>query len=176
MYCGLLVLVFLVGGLYVGRSAIQDSAMRLPFDTLIQTRDVLPQGWAFFTRSPRESYATYWQETDAGWEVVGPTAGGEAGRLFGWQRSARSEALFGASLVAEASRSQQAELLPCEDLDDVSCIKAASSIPIDRSMYDNWGLCGEVASISREPVPWAWVSSGADVQMPAHVVRFTVEC
>ncbi|GGM76585.1 hypothetical protein GCM10012275_54140 [Longimycelium tulufanense] len=166
------VIVFCVVHPQLPSNAIQFSGER----TLGQyARQILPQGWAFFTKSARDPQMTAWVPTDTGWELAmkGPHA--ESRNVFGLNRGSRAQAVEMGMLYGGLRSEQWA---PCEDdTDNATCLDQVTS----RIQVHNPGpaptLCGPVGLIQREPVPWSWATTGdSDILMPGKAVRLDVTC
>jgi len=150
----------------------------LPFNSLninsaVQSgvRTFVPQGWAFFSRNPREERLAVYQWSGRKWEnaSLGPLS--RASNLFGLDRTVRAQAVELSNLLRQISRKKWQE---CHDTDLV-CLNAASEeLQSSVNFSTNPTLCGKLAAIERKPLPWAWRNS-SDI-MPASVVRVNVRC
>ncbi|WP_158562840.1 SdpA family antimicrobial peptide system protein [Marinitenerispora sediminis] len=114
--------------------------------------ELAPQGWAFFTGSPREPALLVYQQVDGEWRRVSSSSGGEPRRLFGLDRTTRTERHEIQSLAWE---SRDAAWTPCDRASVAACLPDESapvaSVPAGGSEPR---FCGPVALVRQEPVPW----------------------
>ena len=134
--------------------------------------EFLPQGWAFFTRDPREPYVSLYQQREQRWEQVNSTtvAGGE--HLFGLDRSARTENYEIDVIISQISEKEWAR---CEKEPITRCFPESPPPGVSiHSHGEDLRFCGLLAVTVHKPVPWAW----ADLveQMPGSYVFIEVEC
>jgi antimicrobial peptide system SdpA family protein len=133
---------------------------------------VIPQGWSFFTRNPREPYDI----------VYRPEKGRLAPVTFA-NTSRRSG--FGTSRAARAAHAEVMRLTapvlgtswePCQE-DPAHCAARYPRAPLP---VTNWSttrlVCGTVAVVRQPPVPWAWRESRARTHMDSKVVLLEVDC
>jgi len=84
----------LVVVVYVLQAALPVTAFTLPFDRSQQIRSLVPEGWAFFTKSPRIPDPTiYGLDSGGGWRTLteGPQANPTRDSLLGLDRLSRSQ-------------------------------------------------------------------------------------
>lgn len=169
----LLVVLSAVIGSYAVHSQMPTNALELPGEGQLRPalRVLLPQGWAFFTRSPREErYYTYRKEVD-GWSVASLGPHSEAGNLFGLDRRSRAQGVELGLLhgVIPGGAWHKCAEHPLRCLDGVTPISVSNRSPAPT-------LCGEIGIALQEPVPWAWSSARAELTMPSRVVRLEISC
>lgn len=135
-----------------------------------------PQGWAFFTRDPREEmWLLYTSATGEGdWisAKAGPNA--RARFVFGLNREPRAQGVEVGLLLSEVSEEQYTD---CEEQHDQECLEKA--IGGSRTVGNDSPvatLCGHVGVVMREPVPWAWAGSQHPEETAARAVVLEVEC
>ncbi|HEX6372101.1 MAG TPA: SdpA family antimicrobial peptide system protein [Longimicrobium sp.] len=128
---------------------------------------VVPEGWSFFTRDPREP-------KDVAYRRVG-------GRLEPVTFANTSRAsLMGASRYARAVDGELAGLLaPVLASTWRDCRGEACAAPAGEPLrLTNWSptrrICGDVVVVRGAPVPWAW--RRADVSLPAQTLHLRVDC
>lgn len=134
--------------------------------------ELLPQGWAFFTRDPREPYVSLYQQQEQKWEQFNSTTVAGSEHLFGLDRSARTEN-YEIDVITSAIPPE--EWAGCEEEPITYCLPE-SPVPSMSVQAHGEGLrfCGVIAVTTQEPVPWAW----ADLigQMPGDYAIVNVEC
>jgi hypothetical protein len=59
----------------------------------------------------------------------------------------------------------------------VGCLDGAKPIPDPIvNIAGVQTLCGDVAFVRQQPVPWAWAHASATTQMPSSILRVTIQC
>jgi antimicrobial peptide system SdpA family protein len=133
-----------------------------------RTRLVLPEGWGFFSRDPRERDLMVVRRAHGDWRIEPPHA--DASNLFGLLRKSRALPVEASQVISEL----QQPFAPCSG-DFRPCLDAAPihELPADRARPF---LCGDVAFLRRAPVPWAWSGLLAPERMPTDVLRTHIRC
>jgi antimicrobial peptide system SdpA family protein len=117
---------------------------------------LLPQGWAFFTRSMNQSdIAAY--TGDLSQEIT--TTNSDSDNGLGISRAQRTEG----PEISTLTQSVPAEgWTPCatftDSLDNCERIRKSAVSTSLRNESPHPVLCGEVAFVKSEPVPWAWTT------------------
>jgi antimicrobial peptide system SdpA family protein len=152
--------------------ALPYSPVRLPFAEQALTFLWAPQGWAFFTRDPREEKQTVYAKATAGWESVLLAPHGRLTNVFGLRRTSRAQGVEMALLIdgipAEAWQ-------PCT-LPVGECL---AQLPTGRPVVNRSPdptMCGSVAVVLQKPLPWAWARSPRPTTMPARILALEVVC
>lgn len=139
-------------------------------------RVVFPQGWAFFTKSPREPELTAYQ-LDADSRVIqelnsGPNATPKW--YFGINRTARSqeyELRYIAEVLGNVAWTQ------CEDGARLSCLQDIDDP--GHKIHNPFALqtiCGRVALVRHTVIPWAYANRGLDTVGSAEAKLTYVIC
>jgi antimicrobial peptide system SdpA family protein len=135
-------------------------------------RELLPEGWKFFTRNPQEAQILPFALTDGAWTSASLTPNARPVNLFGLDRAGRSQGIELGTLLEQLDAGAWAE---CEG----SPLTCLGNVPVTASLKNPFprpSLCGELGFVSQKPVPWAWARLGEHVEMPARVVRVVVQC
>ncbi len=133
----------------------------------------IPQGWAFFTRSPREAQSILYSVVG---ETLIPVKHKHSGfsKAFGLNRKSTA-------IVTEAS-------LLRANIPDSVFMNTQWGYQADRigefpktsfKVTNEMGqaiLCGEYVLVFQKPVPWAWSKSMEEMDMPAKVARLEIVC
>jgi antimicrobial peptide system SdpA family protein len=140
--------------------------------TMINLKTVIPEGWAFFTRSPREPQLYVYQKKGDNWEKVSFTNGSPK-NLFGVSRVARASGLEIGSLLENARPSDwvscDAHSRKCVDWDCLEAIPA-----VNAAYYPVYS--GEIIVEERQILPWAWSRSCKPDLVPTRVVKLNALC
>jgi antimicrobial peptide system SdpA family protein len=133
------------------------------------TRLVMPEGWGFFTRNPREKdLIVARRDTHGAWRLEPPHA--SASHWFGLDRTSRVLPIEANQILGAV----KGKFSPCTN-GWQSCLEAAQVYVAprdDRRPY----LCGDAALVRRAPVAWAWQHLLEPERMPTDVFRFQVRC
>ena len=153
---------------------IAASPLRPSFPVRLNLLTVAPEGWAFFTRDPREPVVVVHAPAGGGgWRAL-ELANFQRANLFGLRRTSRLVTTEVTELLREVSPE---DWIPCR-APVAECLE--ESLPpvhtAERSSPLLPALCGPLAIQVRERVPWAWSGSRDRIQMPAKVVRLDVRC
>jgi len=151
-----------------------DSAVRPSYFQRSLAKMLSPQGWAFFTRNPRESWQHgYFLREDGTLEP----ANGADHRGAPWRGAIRASRNRGVtmgqveqSIPKDAWKSCGAPVATCLS-------QFTGPIPkVHVRMNDNSGFCGRVVFEDKTQVPWAWRASYERVHRPSRVAVVDVVC
>lgn len=169
--CSIFTFVFISG---VFLYTVQENPIKLNINLENKLFTFVPQGWAFFTRNPREAQIVIYQKnTDNTFEEISQRHSSYK-NLFGLKRRASkimSELQFikreiNDSLYQNTMWSYQEKLYTKLPL---------SLISVQNQMKDQV-LCGEYIVIYQKAVPWAWSRSLHTIKMPAKIIRLNIKC
>ncbi|MBT9607823.1 SdpA family antimicrobial peptide system protein [Microbacterium sp.] len=130
-----------------------------------------PQGWAFFTKSPRGPVASPYRSEDGEWTPADRGPNAQFRWAFGLNRESRLTEFDVQTALAEVDDSWWQDC-PRQS-DDAQCLTDAVPRAV-ASVGHDLRLCGEVGIVRREPVPWAYrefVDRSA-----GQAIRLTVSC
>lgn len=159
-------------GLFVLTTTVVDHPLR---GTLIQRRQVLswtPQGWAFFTRSPREPVLRAYRFSGNEWRNA-LVSNASYRNVLGVSRRARAT---NTELHAIAARVPESRWFACAEALDTCAAEIAYDPMKIANPAPGPGLCGLLIIEQRPLVPWAWSASRDQVFMPGSVASVFVEC
>jgi antimicrobial peptide system SdpA family protein len=174
---GITVLAVAAAVLGLAMTVFRASLPTTPFGGLAPTHDeriarlFVPEGWAFFTRSPRTPLTHAYGSDGAGsWTVL--TTGSQAtpANLMGLNRRARSQGTEISMLIHQIPTSAWS---PCrgQPTDCLSGLRTGLTVA-NRSTHRS--VCGDVGIVLQDVTPWAWRTF--DPVMPSRVVRVVVLC
>ena len=159
----LLILYVLIGS--VAENALAHSVVEQRF-----LRAVTPEGWAFFTKSPREAETVAYRRKGDRWvTAVSPNA--HPVHLFGVRRSAR---VAGIELSDLMRRMPRGHWTPATTEEREATVRRLRPLRL-ASRAERPAVCGMLLLESREPIPWAW-SRAETVRMPARRALLEVQC
>lgn len=156
---------------YVVHAALPATPFPLPGPSQLSVSTILPEGWAFFTKSPRsESLMVFQRTPDGDWEDITNLAQPGPRGLMGLNRRDRSQ---GTELALLLAGLDQEDWQACER-EPTACLSTLTDSDhlVNRSTHHS--VCGEVGFVLWEVLPWAW--RDAPTVMPSKVVRGHVTC
>lgn len=148
------------------------SPFRLPFGEGLETQSVLPQGWGFFTRDPREPRTFVFVHESNRWRsaLLGPH--GKPANAFGFNRVSRGQ---GVELGMLQSLLHNRKWARCRYEVHV-CLDGLPRGVVIRNSFPQPTICGTVGVVLRRPVPWAWRRTARDSAVPSVVYKAVVLC
>jgi antimicrobial peptide system SdpA family protein len=157
---------------YAVHGSMPHNAFSLPFERNVDTIVVLPEAWAFFTRNPREPRFLIVNRDSGGvWSqafgVQSVVADG-----FGLRRSIRALNIEAGRFTADVT---DADWERCSGA-VTSCLKQSSQVKELTNFEPSPALCGDVALVEQDRVPWAWAKSTDADKMPSRFVHLVVKC
>ena len=147
---------------------------RPPFRLRINTVALAPEGWAFFTRNPREAVVLVHKMRDIGrWERLS-LANFTPGNLFGLRRSSR---LLTTEMALLLRGIPSDRWVPCRaSIPECLAREKPATFTVEKKTPAVASLCGETVLQVVEPVPWAWSSSRDRIRMPSKILKLKVRC
>ena len=135
-------------------------------------RAFIPEGWAFFTKNPREEQFMAYTVQAGEWQPALSMPVARPRNVFGLNRAARAQGVELGLLLKQIPESAWS---PCSE-PNAACLRVASlEAPVVNAAAAQT-LCGEIGVVFREPVPWAWRRKVSSDEMPASVAKIQVQC
>ena len=157
---------------YVLQASMPYNPIGFPYSDVVDMRAVMPEGWAFFTRNPREPSTRFYEKRDETWQSARLGANASPENLFGLSRRGRGQGIEAARLIEQIPDSAW---MKCK-LPARSCLKSISRVPTVRNPSPLPTFCGTIGFVRRPPVPWAWNESRLDIHMPGEVLKLDAQC
>lgn len=173
---GALLVLLASGWLVIAAYAVHPlfpfNTVRLPYASTINAPFFLPEGWAFFTRSPREPRMLLFVRRENDWRTgfLGPHS--RLQNVLGLNRASRGQ---GVELGMVRTLLEGRKWARCRGLIP-ECLEALSSGATFVNRYPRPTICGTVGIAMQPPTPWAWARPPRKVNMPSAVYRLTVTC
>lgn len=142
-------------------------------DEQLNFKTVFPEGWAFFTRDPRqEAFSLYSRTADGDWSngLLGPAS--QASQLFGWSRISRAQGLDVGEISYQLS---ERNYKTCVSANPQACLAKLPAVVQIRNDASHPLICGHTVLLWRQPVPWSW-SSFRSITLKARVANLNVHC
>ena len=160
---------------YAVHIQLPTNVIALPFERELRVAAVVftPEGWAFFTKDPREPILVpYALGSDGVWRPAAVGSYGEARNFFGADRTPRAQ---GVEMGLLSSRLSPSFWASCDDRVE-TCLGRAGTWLVVSNASPRPTLCGKIALTRQEPLPWAWASARTLTTMPSTFVLVDVRC
>jgi antimicrobial peptide system SdpA family protein len=112
---------------------------------------LVPQGWAFFTKSPEGASLIPYQETPAGWRRADSLPQSSSSNLFGLSRNQRSQGTELAIIAAAVP-----SFTKCNDYRTTCPSRPAGDVVGITNDTNTKAFCGRFKLVLQEPVKWAY--------------------
>jgi antimicrobial peptide system SdpA family protein len=148
--------------------SIEDSAVQIPPGVKKTTNLLFPEGWSFFTRSPREELADIYKiSEDKSIDKISSQCA-SPGNFYGISRKSRKIGMELSTIVSKINDSSWVQM-------DISKAGTDSlpvlSIPLDSEA--EYLLKGNYILKAETPVPWAW-SGNKNTKSKTRVIRIKI--
>jgi len=158
---------------YVAHGGLPFNPIKLPYASEIRISRWVPQGWAFFTRNPREDDTLLFERSATGhWVSAMAAPHAQSRNVFGLNRKSRAQQIEMAVLFYEVPEDAWGV---CESAPQACLANATVSDTVENTS-PRPTLCGDVGIARQPPVPWAWSASAGSITMPSKVARLKVNC
>ena len=151
------------------------NVLGLPGQSVVDAgfRAALPQGWAFFTKSPRSmDIVAYAVDRDGNVRIAMLGAYADPANTFGLDRGARAQ---GAELALLISQVPTSAWRPCER-PAAECLTGAAGAGALQNDSRARTMCGPIVLAQQTPVPWAYRDLVSDRMRVTDVARVVVSC
>lgn len=162
------VATFAIIAVYAAHAAIPESPLTLPLESKGGISQVLPEGWAFFTRDPREPDVDVYAPLGDSWTEVDQSYHGAG---LGFDRSSRHRSRELGYLLTELPASEDWQVCS-RALEE--CLAESRPDEVANLFPGVRALCGQLAILVAEPIPWAW--AGLNASRTAHVRLVDARC
>jgi antimicrobial peptide system SdpA family protein len=134
---------------------------------------LVPQGWSFFTRNPREAQAVIYEIKDG---VPLPLDHKHSSIYNFIGLSRRASVIMSEMQVVKAELPDSIYMTTKWSYQE-NIVGEYPQQPFKvKNKISNPLLCGEYLLIFQKAVPWAWSKSMKSITMPAKVARVKIEC
>lgn len=161
-----------VAAAYVVHAAIPPNALTLPGEKRLRVNAIVPEGWAFFTKTPRTPEVLVFQRrADMTWRDVHAARLSEAG----WLNLSRNARAQGVEIGLLLHGVPNDAWVACDEAVQ-GCLAGAPLSRTVRNVVAKPTVCGDVVFAQRKRVPWSFRRSTTPDDMPSIVVRLDVSC
>ncbi|MEU0339605.1 SdpA family antimicrobial peptide system protein [Streptomyces bobili] len=167
-------MAWLLLALYVIQIHLPGNTLTFPGQKAVAptVNRLAPQGWSFFTKSPRDSELQPYVLRDGAWvdQLMAPHSAPH--NAFGLDRRSRSQGIEMALLLAEAKALRWTKC----DRDLAVCLDQAKAPGTVVNRVPEPTLCGRVALVEQKPVPFAWRDLMHATHTPDRLTVLDVTC
>jgi antimicrobial peptide system SdpA family protein len=158
---------------YAVHGSMTMTALELPLERHLDTVLFLPEGWAFFTRDPKEpEFLMFHPRSDGSWTRAA-RPNDSLSTVFGFSRFLRSLNVERGLLVAPF---REGDWRPCTSRPELCLADWQGTIFTVKNRTPGATVCGPVAFVKQDRVPWAWSRSVDADRMPSRVLRMEARC
>ncbi|MEU5150688.1 SdpA family antimicrobial peptide system protein [Streptomyces yangpuensis] len=161
--------------LYAVQEQVPKNVITLPAQNKVKHTvvNIAPQGWAFFTKSPRDPEVVPYKKTPEGWQTLSLTPHASPHNAFGLDRESRAQGVEIAMLLAAAQKSDWRD---CTDSGQ-TCLSSSGDTArqLENSSPDPT-LCGTVGLLQERPTPYAWRDLVPEPHSTERVMVLEVTC
>ncbi|HTS46113.1 MAG TPA: SdpA family antimicrobial peptide system protein [Puia sp.] len=137
-----------------------------------------PEGWAFFTKSPREDFIEVYEMSNSHLQKVRGQRQAELSDWLGLKRDSRAESVEFSYLLSRV-KSQDGDSLWTEcnfsELENLISHDKVKTYPVSNSTISPF-YCGRIFLVKKQVVPWAWSANFEKINLPVQVISLLVEC
>ncbi len=166
----------LVLGMYSGLSSIPSTILTLPYFDQVKPYAVsaMPQGWAFFSKSPRDPYiAPYREGTNGSFTSVSKLPTTRVENLFGISREGRAQGVEVALISGEAGNWTECSTPVLQECADMVRDEASTAVT---NAVASPTVCGDIVLVQTTPVPWSFRHQTSLREKADKVVKLRVDC
>lgn len=153
-------------------AALPPNPINIKSDYKLVISQIMPQGWGFFSKSPRDEYLDVYS-LDGEKSVKWPNM--RVSNLFGISREGRAQ---GTEIGMFLQEIQGSEFKECSKYYIKYCIKEIEDVkPIEIiNKTPEPTLCGVHIITIKEPMPWSWSSSIERNYKTMKMVKVELKC
>ncbi|WP_020602881.1 SdpA family antimicrobial peptide system protein [Spirosoma spitsbergense] len=151
----------------------KENPIRLNYELQQNIRMLFPQGWAFFTKSPRDENMQLYQLSDNRLTLVDGQRQATLANWMGLKRSSRAMSVEYAYLLYNAPTDKWVQ---CET-DPAAFIAShrLTNVVVTNDTPHPY-LEGTYYLIKKGIIPWAWAAQRNQPTLPCSILKFTVVC
>lgn len=148
----------------------RDNPVRLSYTSVQELYSVFPQGWAFFTRNPKEEVLQLYQLDQGKLLLVNNSTSLSFKDFFGFKRRTRKVSAELAEIIKKVPVKSWKEYRGREVSEVLKSLMLSDTVP---NVFEEKLLTGEYIVYRSKRVPWAW--SKSSVKLPYRAVKIYVK-
>jgi antimicrobial peptide system SdpA family protein len=165
----------LIGGFVAlaALAAMPFHTVNLPQNVRSVVLQIAPEGWGFFTKSPRDPETHVALFKNERLHPLNIASSFTAQYAFGFNRLGRAQGIELDALLVQLNQPEQ--WLKCTQSPEVCATSLKSQMKLENTAR-HATLCGDLVFVERRPVPWAYSRLARPVVMPSRLTRLEVVC
>lgn len=168
---GLGISAILIFTVFINTIPLNPVKVAIPFTK--ETFTFIPQGWAFFTRSPREAQVLLYNYSN---DKLVPVDHQHASFNNALGLNRKSTQIMSELQIIKAGLPDSAFITTEWNFQrNIYGEIPEQEVLVKNNMFSQI-LCGEYVLVFQEIVPWAWSGSINDIEMPAKAIKLNIEC
>lgn len=167
--CSIFTIIFILGVFF---NTIENNAVRLKMNIQKTVFTFVPQGWAFFTRDPREAQIVLYKINNKNKLIQIGQRHSSSTNLFGLNRRA-DKIMFEFALIKEKLKDSQFQNTRWNYQYKLFSKTPTITYTV-KNRLKNPNLKGKYIIIFQKPVPWAWSKRIDKIKMPAKIIRLNI--
>src|SRR5262249_24867031 len=158
----------------VALGSIANSPLHPSFRQRVSVLAIMPEGWAFFTRNPREAVTrVYKKAAGLNWLLISEPNFSKR-HLYGFHCAGRLITNELGNLLSGLAPERWTECKgPVGECMDRRLLEPIVIHKQPRVLKE---LCGEIVVQVTEPLPWAWARRRTQEEMPSKWIKLDVNC
>lgn len=152
---------------------VKDNPIRFSYEFQHNLRTMFPQGWAFFTKSPRDENMQLYRWENNRLVLVDGQRQATFANLMGFRRASRAMSVEYAYLLYDVPAENWVR---CEgDAEAYIRTHKLTNVQVENSTPHPY-LSGTYYLIQKGIVPWAWATQADRITLPSSILKLTVVC
>ncbi|MFI0774749.1 SdpA family antimicrobial peptide system protein [Streptomyces sp. NPDC021212] len=160
---------------YVAQEHLPKNVISLPGQRNVRhtVTNMAPQGWAFFTKSPREAELVPYKKVRDSWKRNSLTPHSSPRNAFGLNRRSRAQ---GVEIALLLSAARKGDWHQCADSRQQCLTNYGAPARRIHNRSPEPILCGTIGLLEEKPTPWAWRDLMPEPHSPERVMVLEVTC
>ena len=169
--CSIFSFLFIAG---VFIYTVENNPIKLNINLENKIFTFVPQGWAFFTRNPREAQIVIYKKNKTNDLEEIDQRHACIGNLFGLNRNA-SKIMSELQLIKNKINDSLYQNTQWNYQNNIYTDISLKAFSVKNQMKKPI-LCGEYIVVFQKAVPWAWSKSLYKIKMPAKIIKLKISC
>lgn len=147
-----------------------DNPVHLSYNSAQEIYSFVPQGWAFFTRDPKEEVVQLYMQQDDDLILINKSASLSFKDFFGLKRDVRKKS---AELAEILKKIPSRKWSISDDLDKLKNLRSLNTTDTIINVFEEKLLRGNYVIYSSRRKPWAWAKS--ETKIPYRYIKIYIK-
>ena len=163
--------IIVFSGVYISFiSSNRDNPVRLSYNNAQELYSILPQGWAFFTRNPKEEVLQLYKEDKSNLKLINNSASLSFKDVFGLKRDVRKKSAELAEIIKKIPSEKWETKKSSDKMKNLINLKISDTVI---NVFNNKLLTGDYIIVRSRRKPWAW--SNSSITLPYRCIKIHVK-